>query len=204
MTKSVLGIDVGRQGSFCLLNADASKMLFWDMPITAGAICGVGIANIYKAVQKLCKTPPLVFVEKIFTMPTDAISQTAYDQARAICVTLKNKGEVTGEIPDLPPVRLDGRVGNLNYAKGAGLLEMCHLWGWSVTLVSPKTWVALQHKGLPKDLPAKERSLLYMKQRWPHLYEPGSIVWPERMKAPHLGRLDALMIAEYGLKIQLP
>lgn len=216
MKISVLGVDPGKTGGLCLINNDGTRFKFWDMPTTAGGVCGVGLAEIYRQVQALCKNPPRVFIEKIFTKPTDAVKQADYDYARRLCDFLKpsQSDESGGGGPDswsfarflqeygppptLPPVRLDGRVGNLNYAHGAGLLEMPHLWGWSITKCSPRTWCAVMHRGLPEKLPPKEKSCLYVSQRWPDLYRQGSDIWPGKTKLPSLGRLDALMIAEYG------
>lgn len=139
------------------------RIKVWEMPTTAGKVCGVQIASLYKEIAALCKEPPLVFIEKVLTKPTD------------------------------------GRVGLTNYFKGAGLLEMIHLWGWSVTLVSPATWCAAMHKGLPGDVKAKDRSRLLLSQKWPQLYQRGSILWPGvRTTKPHEGLMDAFLIAEWG------
>lgn len=244
---STLGVDPGKVGAFCLLDPTGRRVKFWDMPITADKICGVGIAQVYNEVRSICSEPPVVYIEKIFTMPTDAVRQSDYDYARRLCDFLQDgtsngssgavakfvrslnfSGTFTtnniengtgddadcptsavlvelarflatlGRPPTLPPVRLDGRVGNLNYAHGAGLLEMVHLWNWPIVRVPPKTWTSILHKGLPKNLEPKDRSRLYVSERFPELYKKGSELWPARMKNPHLGRLDALMLAVYG------
>jgi hypothetical protein len=92
----------------------------------------------------------------------------------------------------------DGRVGMASYFKGAGLLEMPVLWGWSFVHVTPPSWCAKMHAGIDKKLHPKEKSRSYISQHWPELYTPGSPIWPPRMKKPHEGIQDALMIAEYA------
>ena len=198
---SILGIDPGKTGGFCLMSDCGERFRFWPMPLVGGKVSSVGIAQLYNEIKGLCKEPPKVFIEKIFSKPTDAVSQADYDSVRDFLDVVKAQGELSREnliVPTLPKIRMDGRVGNLTYAQGAGRLEMCALWGWSITLVSPVTWTKRLHAGIDGKLPPKEKSMVYVSQRWPHLYQQGSPIWPGKTKAPHLGLLDALMIAEHG------
>jgi len=188
------------------MSGDGSKMRFWPMPLTADKVCGVQIAGLYREIKSLCAHPPKVYIEKIFTRPSDT------DEG-ALIVTKDGSAPMMVDLNDRTEVELtpggdclrieykkgkrDGRVGNLNYAKGAGLLDMVLLWDWPVIHVSPRTWCSVMHKGLP-SLPPKEKSRLYISQHWPTLYQKGSDIWPQRMKKPHEGLADALMIAEWG------
>jgi hypothetical protein len=101
-------------------------------------------------------------------------------------------------IEKVQAMKHDGKVGMASYFKGAGLLEMPHLWGWSFVHVPPGTWCKKMHAGIDGKLHPKEKSRVYLSQHWPHLYAKGSDIWPGRTKHPHEGLMDALMIAEYG------
>ena len=92
----------------------------------------------------------------------------------------------------------DGKVGMASYFKGAGLLEMPMLWGWSFVQVTPPSWCNKMHAGIDAKLHPKEKSRAYISQHWPALYVKGSDIWPPRMKKPHEGLMDSLMIAEYA------
>lgn len=159
---SILGIDVGKSGSFCLLSHDGTRYRFWEMPLVGGKITPQGIAAVYQDIKSVCKTPPKVYCEKIYTKPGD------------------------------------GRVGMVNYALGAGYLAMVTLWDWSFTQVSPKTWCPVIHRGLSAAMEPKDRTIIYLQQKYPELIKPGSEIWPKRAKKPHLGHTDAMAIACYG------
>lgn len=92
----------------------------------------------------------------------------------------------------------DGKVGMCSYWKGAGLLEMVHLWQWPIILVPPSTWCSKLHAGISKDLPPKKRSEIYISQRYPHFLDKGGLLWPEGSKKLKDGRLDAVMLVEYA------
>jgi hypothetical protein len=200
--QSILAIDPGKQGAFALLSADGLRYRIWKMPLVGDVITAHSISSVYKEIAALCKSPPLVVVERIFTMPTDACSQKDYDAAREYLAHTKwaidNGESLRTEVPQLPEVRMDGRVGNLRYAIGYGYLSMCALLGWSITTVTPRTWMSVIYKNVPGHLESKDRSRAYVQQRWPELYQKGSPIWPERAKKPLDGACDALCIAEYG------
>lgn len=199
---SILAIDPGKTGGFALLSADGTRYRFWQMPLLGKLITAPAIASVYEEIKTLCKEPPKVFIERIFTMPTDACSQEAYNEAREYLAAhkrnLENGGPIDSAVPQLPDVRMDGRVGQSRYAEGYGYLHMCALWQWPITTVSPKTWMAVMYKGLPGHLEKKDRSRYFVQQRWPELMVKGSVIWPERAKKAHDGLCDALCLAEYG------
>ncbi len=65
-------------------------------------------------------------------------------------------------------------------------------------LVSPRTWTAALHKGLPRHLSSpKQKSLMIAKT----LYPQEDFLATKRCKVPHTGIVDALLIAEYGRAI---
>lgn len=102
-------------------------------------------------------------------------------------------------IEKVQAMKHDGKVGMGSYFKGAGLLEMCRLWGWQVVLVPPQTWCKKLHAGIDTKLDPKDKSRVYLSMHFPELYKPGSDMWSERSKKPHEGKMDALMLTEYAL-----
>lgn len=200
---SIVGVDPGKGGGFALVSGCGRRHKFWEMPLTGGKVCGVGIANVYKEIASLCSEPPTVAIEKIFTMPTDAVSQKDFRTMKEVCSLLRDDqaDEARRRACELPAsvgaFRLDGRVGNLTYALGAGLLEMPHLWGWSIIRIPPRTWCNWAHQGLDRKMKPKDRSRKAISQFWPDFYREGSPMWPKGKKRPHEGIMDALLIAEY-------
>lgn len=53
------------------MSPDGNKMRFWEMPLTAGKVCGVQMARLYQEIKSLCKSPPICFVEKVQARNTD-------------------------------------------------------------------------------------------------------------------------------------
>ena len=64
------------------------------------------------------------------------------------------------------------------------------------TLVQPRAWSKVIHEGTDSKLETKARSL----QAANRLYPTAELLASPRCKKPHLGLVDALMIAEYGLR----
>lgn len=96
----------------------------------------------------------------------------------------------------------DGRVGQMNYAQGAGRLEMCAIFGWPMLLVHPFSWTKEMHRGLSKEISAKERSMKVFSMLYPEMYRKGSMFWQHEKRAkPHDGLIDALLIAEYARRL---
>ena len=169
-----------------------------------------------------------VFIEKAFTMPSDSLSvqqwhtvKTLRERAEAVYVAyrkhkqgvdipkehfealfgdLRLELEYTDWLPEAK-YRPDGRVGNFNYAKSAGILECCAALGISYTLVSPKTWCALLHKGADTKAKPKDRSREVIEKRWPHYARKGSPLFRDKGRKMDEGRMDAFMIAIYGLSL---
>lgn len=214
----IIGIDPGKSGGFCALD-EGGKVLSTDiMPTDKSGICPVGIAQIYSSYREMMEfdEPVNVFIEKIFTMPTDAVSQKDIDGHRKLRLVveayldaseggfcseahfeaLKHEYELCPKIEQ--GVRVDGRVGNLNYARGAGLLEMCAMWQWPITRVSPRTWGKVIKDGISKKLDSKAQSIEAAKALWPDMFRVGGFYVSDRSKKPHDGLVEAALIAEYG------
>ena len=101
-------------------------------------------------------------------------------------------------IEKVQAMKHDGKVGMASYMIGAGYLEMVHMLGWSVTLVPPVTWCKVMHASLPQAMKPKDKSRLYISQKYPHLYQKGSQLWPGRTQHPHEGLMDSFMLATYA------
>ena len=204
----ILGIDPGKTGGWCLIDEQGNVVWAKPMPLVGNKITAHGIAEQYREVRSKLPfgEPAKVVIEKIFTKPSDALST---DQMRNLVMLAHlmrkeaSESEIgalmntLGELPPATEIRTDGRVGNLTYAKGAGLLHMAALWGWPVIEVTPQTWCSYMHRGIDKKMRPKDRSRVYLQQHWPKLAEKGSILWPGRTRKPHLGMMDALMVAEW-------
>lgn len=67
------------------------------------------------------------------------------------------------------------------------------------TLVGPRKWQQVIHEGTDSHLDPKNRTL----QAAQRLYPGQSLLASERSKKPHLGLMDALMIAEYGIRSRM-
>jgi hypothetical protein len=68
--------------------------------------------------------------------------------------------------------------------------------GYPPELVHVSTWQAAMHKGLPKSLGRKERSIRAVALRWPREWRDH--MFPGNCKRPHDGIAEALLLAEYG------
>lgn len=90
----------------------------------------------------------------------------------------------------------NGAVSMFNYGQNFGqILGITIALGFYYTLIPPRVWTKEMHKGLPKDITAKERSELRFEALYPDLDFRAS----ERCKNNHLGLIDAILIAAYGL-----
>lgn len=204
--------------------SDQGRILSLDiMPVDKAGVCKVGIAQLYRKYRSMLEfdDEPRVFIERIFTRPGDAVSldviralartrdlayELAYefehgDVTQGILEGLKAQIALCGAF-DPNTARLDGRVGNLNYAKGAGLLEMCALWGWPIETISPRTWMSVMKNGAPTKLGPKDQSIFVAKQIWPGLFDKTQALHfyaSERSNARLLdGLIEAALICEYG------
>ncbi len=209
-----IGIDPGKSGGFCLLDAEGQIKSLNVMPTIGGKIDGHGIASLYREYRALAalEYTPKVYIEKIFTMPTDDSSKErakclseaflAVGIGLDIGVPKKTISEAIKQVLDRKWIsRGDGRVGTMNYAKGAGMLHMCAIWNWPITEISPRTWGARMKIGVC-DMTPKAASIATAKRLWPELFEHGELSFytSTRCKKPHEGILEAALIAEYGRK----
>ena len=97
-----------------------------------------------------------------------------------------------------PDMRVDGRTGLLSYAKGAGYLEMCALWGWPITHVMPSVWCKKVKAGIDRKLSTKDQSILAVQSLWPQLLDKDSeinIFASDRARKPCDGMAESLLIA---------
>ena len=82
-----------------------------------------------------------------------------------------------------------------NFGHTLGAIEMALASNsFPYTLVSPRKWSNVIHKGVSKDIKAKGRSLIIFKRLYPNV---NFIIKPNGKK-PEDGLIDALLIAEYG------
>lgn len=88
-----------------------------------------------------------------------------------------------------------GVVSVFGFGHTAGILEGL-LVGLNIPykLVPPQTWCKVMHSGIDKSIDAKKRSQIVLKREFPNL----DLRATDRCLNPHLGMMDALLIAEYG------
>lgn len=77
-----LGVDVGKQGGFVLIEDDGKPILAWEMPLICNEPSAQAIANLYHEIKEFCgDKKPFVAIEKIFTKPHDGrVGQMTYAQ----------------------------------------------------------------------------------------------------------------------------
>jgi hypothetical protein len=89
----------------------------------------------------------------------------------------------------------DGRVGAFNYGHHCGGLEAVLVaLNCAYTLVSPPTWMKAMHAGTNGKDTTKERSVAAARRLFPH----ADLHAGPRSKKPHLGVVEALLLAEFG------
>lgn len=89
-----------------------------------------------------------------------------------------------------------GVTSMFTYGTGFGrLLGWCEALSLPFTLVAPREWTRELHKGC-SGADAKTRSLQAAKRLFPE-----EDLRPNRNAKPHLGIVDALLIAEYGRRL---
>jgi crossover junction endodeoxyribonuclease RuvC len=93
------------------------------------------------------------------------------------------------------PMPKQGISSAFNYGRGFGRLEAAILCqGIPVEYVQPRQWAKVIHAGLPSDLGTKEKSALAAANLFPS-YDFRAT---ERSKTPHMGMVEAALLAEYG------
>ncbi len=91
----------------------------------------------------------------------------------------------------------DGRVGAAKYGHHNGVLEAAIVAsGIPYTMVPPKEWQKLMHAGTDSGLEPKKRSV----QAFMRLF-PGVQMNFGKMTKPHLGAVEAGLIAAYGQRV---
>ena len=109
------------------------------------------------------------------------------------------------EVPNLRHVFLekasthprDGRVGAFNYGHHNGMIEgILKTHGVPYTLVPPAVWMKAMHAGTDSALDTKKRSV----QAFMRLFPNAPLTFGKATK-PHLGAIEAALIAEYGRRM---
>ena len=106
------------------------------------------------------------------------------------------KPTVIIEKPQVRPT--DAKKGIATTHWEAGQLLSLVAFEWPYQLVQPQIWARSLHKGLSQDLKAKAKSKLAFERLFPDLaassdFIDGKKIWD--------GRIDALLIAEYGRRL---
>lgn len=217
-----IGVDPGKKGGFCLLDRSGEIVSLDVMPIDEGGISSTGISQLYHRYRNLIGTPepPRVYIEKIFTPPTDAATKSQirglidlYNVCEGLVLAHDGHFMTSDHLRDLEAqlrfigrpeasLKVDGRVGLLSYARGAGLLEMCAIWDWPITRVPPQTWMKKMKLGADRKLDRKAQSCQAARSLWPKAFDPGNTpsFIPPRCRKPHDGLVEAALIAEFGRK----
>jgi len=88
-------------------------------------------------------------------------------------------------------------VSTFSYGKNCGITNGVILTlGIPIIEIRPQKWMAEIYKGCPKNLEGKDRSLWAVKQIFPK-----QNFTLERCKVPHIGMVEAALIAEYGRRV---
>ena len=217
----IIAWDPGRKGAVVAMSSAGEILYTAEMPVDGAGICPIGVARVYTDLAAIVPwgETPTVVIEKIFTRPTDAVSVEMVKAGHKLAESVSQllvavdggyttqdhyealRGDFEAYTPHLGHIpRADGRVGNLNYAKGAGMLFMGAVWGWPIQEVSPRTWQARMFVGIDQKLPAKEKSMVVAKRSWPDLWDKDHehTVRPGKKKKAHDGLVDALLMAEWA------
>lgn len=89
-----------------------------------------------------------------------------------------------------------GVLGMFRYGVGYGsLLAMLEAFSINYFEINSRTWTSQFHKGLPKSLDSKQKSLKIIKKLYPGI----NLKATERSKKAHEGLIDAILIGLYGV-----
>jgi crossover junction endodeoxyribonuclease RuvC len=90
-----------------------------------------------------------------------------------------------------------GVVSMFGYGKHAGFLEGAALaLGYRVELVRPQAWQAVMYEGV-RGLDGKERSIAAVRRLYPEIN-----LTPGRLRKPHDGIADAVLLAAYARNLR--
>lgn len=93
----------------------------------------------------------------------------------------------------------DARNAIATYHWESGQLMMIVALGWPFMLVEPSVWTKSLHRGIDAKLSAKRKSLQAFRNLYPDLATNPDFVDEQKV---YDGRIDALLIAEYGRRLR--
>ena len=93
-----------------------------------------------------------------------------------------------------------GSVSTFKFGRVYGAVEgVVGALGFPLHLVRPQAWQKVSHAGTPGNADPKERSVLAASRLYPSVdLVRGTTTTRERASQPHLGLVDALLIAHFG------
>jgi hypothetical protein len=92
----------------------------------------------------------------------------------------------------------DARNSIATYHWEAGQLMLAVAFDFPVQLIQPSVWTRSLHIGLPEDLSAKKKSFMAFCHLYPDLAQDDSFLCGKKI---YDGRIDALLIAEFGRRL---
>lgn len=123
-------------------------------------------------------------IYKTLPMPTMTALTTLIKDVKPLCVYIEKAQAMPGQ----------GVCSMFNYGAHFGcLVGIMTALGQDYWLVPPQTWTRVIHRGA-KMLTSKEKSRECAERLWPGY----DLRANSRCRVPHLGIIDALLIAEYG------
>lgn len=157
--------------------------------IDPGLTGGIAVLDCHRRVKRL--TP----------MPVAAGLVDSY----AIASTLRS---LVGDPLDPPDVFLElvgamprqGVTSTFKFGRVFGAVEgVVGALQYPLHLIRPKVWQKVAHEGVPASADPKERSIAAASRLYPSVdLVRGTTATRERATKPHLGLVDALLIAHYG------
>lgn len=175
MSKSFIGIDVGKQGGIVIINDDNSVQTF-KTPLVANEIDLNELINILSGVKSDIKIVGIENVANIF----GASSKSNFQFGRALGLV---EGLITGV--GLPFVKVHAKVWQKLAFEGIPVVYK----SGGKTKVNKKTGSVEE----VKKVDTKAMALLSAKRLYPSV----NLLASTRSKVPHDGIVDSLMIAHY-------
>jgi len=174
MSKSFIGIDVGKQGGIVIINDDGSVQTF-KTPLVANEIDLNEIVNILSSVSSNEKIVGIENVNNIF----GSSSKSNFQFGRALGLV---EGLITGI--GLPFVKVHAKVWQKLAFEGIPVVTK-----QGKVKVNKKTGISEE----TKKVDTKAMALLSAKRLYPKV----NLLATERSKIPHDGVVDSLLIAHY-------
>jgi hypothetical protein len=179
----ILGIDSGLDGGLCLYGLDHEEIQFIPMPMyTVEKTKRRNIrANEKNPENKKTKK----YSAKVKYIDEQALLNYLREAAPRI-----RKAYLEG-VASRPT---DGVVQAFKFGEAYGMVRMAlSAIGIPYELVTPNQWTKRMHSGIPKSVATKDRSVIAATRLFPKI----NFVM-ERCRTPHLGCVDATLIAHYG------